>query len=347
MKRVSYLIVAMLLLAFLTSGAFAEEMEPVITASPPTAPHDVIISGITDVEATVSWSPVAGSTQYSIWVNNNRWTGSNSPGATIHNLQPYSIYDVYVTAANESGESIPSSIVNFVTLPPVPTAPAAPLIVNITGDSALVQWSPLPVIQYIQAYRVYVDGVAVADVEADGEGLQEVSLTNLHDGDHTVYVSGINTNQEGPPSIPVQFTISQLPAPNGLLMTNHSQDTIWLSWDATAGAEKYIISANGQLIGETSGTSYILAGLEAEQNYEAQVVAILPNGDSSAPATIEVETLPPATPMAKDNILQDIYNYISDIFPGLLMIFVIGGAFAIARAAREPFANRMYWLMRR
>lgn|GEM_PF-3464065 len=322
--------------------AHATEPTPVTVTNPitidpppiPKAPEDISISGITDVGATVSWSPVDTASQYSVWVNGARWTGADSPGIEIHGLKPYTIYDITVSAANESGESEQSSTASFTTLPPVPAAPSLPTIANVKDNTALVQWEPLPPSQYILAYRVYVDGIPVADVIPQ-EGIQAANLTNLHEGNHIVSISGINANKEGPLSTPVHFTIGALPAPSGLQMTNHSTDTIWLRWNSVPGAYKYIININGQLAGETQQSNYKLEGLQAGQRCIVDVVAVMPDGNLSQPASIQLDTILADYPLTKESLVQDIFSYCPDVVPGLVMIFVVGASFALARTAKE------------
>lgn len=333
---------------------YAVEPTPVtvtnpVTINPPPAPdmpNNISISGITDIGATVSWSPVATASQYSVWVNGARWAGADSPGVEITGLQPNTSYDVYVTAANDGGESGPSSTLSFSTLPPVPTVPPNPTVSNVTGNSALVHWEPLPPWQYIQAYRVYVDGTAVADVTPQA-GTQAANLTNLAAGNHVVSVSGINANREGVPSQSTQFTIQAVPSVTGIKMTNHSPDTIWFRWDASPDADKNIIYVDGQPVGETRQTEYVLSGLQAGQSFQVGVVAVMLNGNRSQISTIQLRTLPATATVTKDSFIQAIYSYVPDVFPGLIVIFAVGAAFAVASAARETFKGRLFRIIRR
>lgn len=332
----------------LAVAAHAAEPTPVevvnpVTISPPpppVAPSEVTVSGVTDTEATISWSPVAYATQYSVWVDGQRWTGSTSPGVTIRGLQPSMTYTVYITAANESGESGPSASVSFTTLPPVPTAPEKPVVTKVTDTTATVQWHPLPPDQHIQAYRVYVDGKAVADVQPQ-EGMQVAELTNLKPGTHTVAVSGLNANKEGPQSPAVSFTVQAVPAPTGLQMVNHSYDAVWLQWDKVTGAERYEIYVGEQLTGTTDQTSYTLTGLQPDQEYQVSLVALLPDGNRSQPATLQVKTLPAPEAITLSGLKERIFPYVNDVIPALVVVFAVGAAFTIARMARMPFSWRV------
>lgn len=354
MKDLITLIIGVLIYLILSvpPGVYAEtqpvEVVNPITINPPAAPAapaDVVVSGITESSATVSWSPALTASGYSVWVDGTRWTGSDSPGVEIKGLQPGMAYSVYVTASNDGGESGPSNSAMFTTLPPVPTAPPTPTVSEVTGNSAVINWEPLQAWQSIKAYRVYVDGVAVADVEPQ-TGLQAANLTNLSSGNHLVSISGINDNREGPASAPAQFETQVLPPINGLKMTNHSTDTIYLCWDAVTNASQYLISLNEQAVGVTSQSRYAVSGLQPNQEYQITVTSVMPDGNQTQAATLHAETLPVVQPYSKDTITQAIYAYVPDIMPGIIAVFVVGIAFGLARLSKLAIGYKgffRYW----
>ncbi len=322
---------------FFATCAFAQEPAPL---TPPASPSEVYVSGIEENRATVSWSPVATATQYTVWVNGQRWAGSSYPGAEITGLQPYTEYSVCVTAANDAGESGPSATVTFKTLPPVPGVPTEPVVTEVTESSALVKWQPLPAWQHIHKYRIYVDGKAVADVDPV-EGVQQAQLVNLDPGGHTVAVSGINENREGDLSPAVSFTIQAVPAPAGLVMANRSADSIWITWDPITGADRYKIYVDGNLVGETNETRYLIQNLETDKEYLVGVSAMLPDGNESARATLAVKTLPLSEPLSLAVLMSTGYKYIPDAMPGIIALFIVGGAFALAKMGKYSLSRRL------
>lgn len=341
------MVIACLLFGAFIGTSFAQEPTPVTVTNPvtinplptPGAPTEVTVSGITDTSATVSWQPATGATNYTVWLDGQRFTGSNSTGAVLQGLKPYTSYTVYITASNDSGESGPSSSVSFTTLPPVPAAPQAPVVSEVTSSSAIVKWEPLPAWQYIQFYRVYVDGQAVSDITPQ-TGIQAAELTNLAAGKHIVAISGVNENQEGPLSKGVEFTISSVAAPTGLKMFNHTPESVYLSWDPIPGAESYQVYEGENLVGETGQASYTLTGLQPAQAYQVKVIAVMPDGNKSAPAALTAETLPAPEPVTKE-IISRVYPYVNDILPGLLVIFAVGAAFVVARLAQQSVGYRL------
>lgn len=321
-----------------------EVVNPITLSQPaaPSAPIDVVISGITENSATISFSPAPGASGYSVWIDGDRFTGAASPGTEIKGLQPDTTYSVYVTASNDGGESEPSDSSYFTTLSPVPTQPADPVVLSVSGDSAEINWETLPPWQNILAYRVYVDGIAVADVEPQA-GTQAANLTNLSSGVHSVSVSGINNNREGPLSVPVQFTIQVLPPITGLKMINHSPDTIYLSWDPVENTGQYLINIGGQAVGATSQPRYALSGLEPDNEYEITVTSAMLDGNQTQAATLEAKTLPITASYNTDTIIRATYAYIPNVMPGVVAVFSVGIAFTIARFAKLSIGSRYYF----
>lgn len=354
MKEILTLIIGLLMYLILSipTALYAEvqqvEVVNPITINPsaaPAAPNDIVVSGITDSSATVSWSPVVTASGYSVWIDGMRWAGADSPGLEIKGLQPDTTYSIYITAANDGGESGQSDSAMFTTLPPIPTAPTVPTVSEVTGNSAIINWEPLPPWQKIIAYRVYVDGEAVADIETQ-TGLQAANLTNLSSGNHLVSISGINDNREGLPSVPAQIYVQALPPVTGLKMINHSADTIYLSWDAVKNASQYVLSMNEQTVGITSQSKYAVSGLEPNQEYQVTVTSVMPDDNQTQAATIHASTLPIVQPYKKDTIIRSVNAYVPDIMPGIIAVFVVGIAFVIARIAKLSIGYKgffRYW----
>lgn len=304
---------------------------------PPASPTGVTVSGVKDTTAHVAWDPVPYAKQYSIYVNGNRWMGSTGPGVELTGLQPNSQYSVYVTAANDVGESGPSSSISFMTLPPPPTMPDTPVVSQVTDSSASVTWEAQPPYQQIKVYRLYVDGQPVADMQPQAGGLQAANLQNLTPGVHSVAVAGVNDYGEGPRSTPAQFNIRSIPAPTGLQLYNHSADTLWLTWDKSEGVATYQVLINGQKVGETPENIFLVKGLQPSQAYQVGLVAIYSDGNVSNTATIQAYTTPAPEEITINSFIGAINPYLNDLMPAFTIVFAIGAAFMVARAARTIF----------
>lgn len=334
-KNALCLFLSVLLFFSFLSCAFAEDV-----LTPPLSPSGVTVSGIEDTRVTVSWAPEATANQYTVWIDDQRWAGSSSPGAEISGLQPYTEYTVYVTAANDAGESGTSSIVLFKTLPPVPGAPERPIVTDVSDTKGTIMWQPLPDWQYVQQYRIYVDGQPVADVDQQ-VGIQAAELTNLDPGVHYVRVSGVNENREGELSTTVKLTVQAVSAPTGFAMANRSHDKLFLVWDPVPGVEEYKLYLGGELLSMVTENSFVLDGLTAETEYDISLVAVFPDGNESAQAAVKVKTTAKATPLSLAELMPAVYDYAPDVMPGMIVVFIIGSAFAIARAGKVAIGRRI------
>jgi len=184
----------------------------------------------------------------------------------------------------------------------------------------------------------------MADVPAAG-GMQSAELTNLEAGEHAVSVSAVNDKQEGPLSATTRFTVASAPAPAGLRMTNHGADCVWLAWQPVPDAERYLIYLNSgaEPAGEATETGYVLSELTAETAYDVQLVAELTDGNQSAPATLSVKTAPAPAPVTVSSLTADLSQHVSHTLIMIIILAGIGGAFAIARAARYALWPYLFW----
>lgn len=335
-------ILLILIFCFITTvPAWAEVQDVnVLPPSPPGTPTGVTVSGITDTTATVSWQAVDTATQYSVFVNGKQFTGSTSPGVVLTGLTPYTSYEVTIIAHNSGGNSGESSSFTFKTLPPVPSKPELISISDVTENSAKVTWHPNQIDEYILSYRVYVDGQAVADVEPQ-TGIMIANLTNLSPGNHTVAVSAINENKEGPLSKTESFTCTSILGPTGLKMANHSSDTVWLIWDPTSKAKIYEIYQGDQKIGETTLTEYAISGLKENSSYNFSVVAVNGDGSKSQPSSISAMTLPIQSSINITSLKESILSRTNNLLPEVTILFAVIAATSIARISRLSFTRRI------
>jgi hypothetical protein len=333
--------VAILLILFASCGlALGEEgevpTEPIIF--PPAAPYEITVSAITETSAIVSWTPVTSATGYSVWVDGLRYISSTSASAEIKGLLPYAEYNVSVTAFNSAGESGYSASIDFMTLPPAPGRTEI-LDVEVSGPYALVTWYPLPESQYIQSYRVYVDGELAKEIE-NSEGTDSAELSGLANGKHSVCVSGVNDNREGELSPLYIFETQNVLAPTGLTITNLFSDSVWVAWDEQNGPEQYKVYLDGQLAGVTPENRYSFENIMPGTQHKIEVSAILPDGNQSTKSELQFETFPVPEPLSIPTLLSGGYEYLNDLKPYIIALFAIGGAFAIARLGRIVFVSR-------
>ncbi|EGW40149.1 fibronectin type III domain-containing protein [Desulfosporosinus sp. OT] len=310
----------------------------IVPSPPPSKPTDISVSAVTDTTAQVSWPAVTSALQYTVYINDQVYSGSNSPKASIVGLTSDTDYSVFVIANNTGGNSPQSTTVNFKTLPPIPIEPSVPKVTT-TGTTAKLLWQPLAKIYNITQYTVFLDGQVMTTAETQ-TGMQTATLNNLAAGSHSVSVSATNDNREGPQSQPVSFTISTVPAPLGVQFYNKSADTVWLSWQPVPGASSYDLSIDGQQIGQSYQASYIIQSLSPNTTYQISIVTVMPDGEQSQGTNISVQTEPSAPAMNVTNLKSKLFTYVPDLKMYLEILFGITAALMISNNLKVTLGRR-------
>jgi hypothetical protein len=291
------------------------------TGSAPTGcatPSGLTASGITETSATVSWSPVAGASFYSIQYKRSSdasWS-STTAGSNSANLTGLTAGTSYTwqVKADCSGYSAISS---FTTSTPAGggcTAPTGLSVTNITQTSATLNWSPVSGISY---YAVQYKRTGDADWFSTVAGTNSANLTNLTA--NTSYTWQVKGDCSGF-SVANTFTTSgtgtgggTCPAPSGLNSSNLSQTGATLSWTPVTGATSYTVqyktTAAASWASINSGSNSIsVSGLTAGTAYVWQVKADCSPYSAQAGFTTLSAPPPPAgqcalaTNLAESNI---------------------------------------------
>ena len=286
-----------------------------------TAPESVtLLPG--DRAITISWTPVAGATGYTVyWANSSGVragaTGVSSilvEGANVHvhaGLASGLVYHYVVTASGPGGESSPSVEVSAATVTPAPTAPLN--LSAVGGDGAIeLAWSPA--IGAV-SYNVYGSTVAgllpgpatlIASVESCN-----FRHTGLLNGQvHHYFVTGVGPGGEGLASAPVSAT----PAPDApdvapaAVVAVPGAQSVRLIWSPVAGATSYVVywalmpgvipgAAGVTAVTGLTGAAFNHVGLTTGDALHYVVVAV--NAGGQGPPSAEVSAIPkPAAPGA-------------------------------------------------
>lgn len=334
-------ICALAMLVFILIGnlsAYATTTDVnIVPPPPPLMPVNVTVSAVTDTTALVSWPAVTSALQYTVYLNGEVYSGSNSPQVSLTGLAPHTNYEIYVVANNTGGNSSQSTTVNFTTLSLVPIEPSIPKV-TMTGTTAKLLWQPLAANYNITQYTVYLDGQAKTTVQPQA-GMQSATLSNLAVGNHTVAISATNDNREGPQSQPIFFTMSIVPAPLVLQSFNKSADTVWLNWQSVPGAERYNVLINDQLVGQTYQPSYIVQSLNPDTSYQISVMTVMPDGELSQSTNISIQTEPLAPIMTVFSLQNNIFTYVPDLLIYIEILFAVIAALSISKNLRSIFVK--------
>ncbi|MDR1858300.1 MAG: fibronectin type III domain-containing protein [Treponema sp.] len=228
----------------------------------PAAPSGLAVGAITETSIAITWDSVPGASSYKVFAGTTtaEMTLQGSPTTTSFTITELSANTTcYVavstrTAANESDQSTPISVV---TLPSAPTGLAAG---TVTSNSIVVTWTG---ISGVSGYTVYAGTTSGNMTQRGTPTVASFAITGLTvNTTYYIAVSARNTSGEGDQSSPITAT-TKLPMPAGVIATPQAgSNSIQVSWNAVSGAASYNVyrssSATGTYsnIGTTAGTSY-------------------------------------------------------------------------------------------
>ncbi|MFS0841365.1 fibronectin type III domain-containing protein [Paenibacillus sp. 1P03SA] len=218
----------------------------------PEAPGSIKVqnAGTSTSNATVSFEKVTSALQYKIEVKN---TGGQSIYATtvtgnvyqpIHNLTAGSLYTVYVSAVNASGEGAKSNV-GYLTLPDIPGQLRS---IEFFTNALRLSWQA---VLSSESYYLYRDTLETYS----GDQLQHMDM-GLEAGTKYEYqVSARNSNGEGEKS-PVVSAVTLPQAVGNLRVTSVGSHEIGVSWDGVKGANQYLLMKNGVDAGTVTADTY-------------------------------------------------------------------------------------------
>jgi len=278
----------------------------------PTAPQNlkVDVDSITATTATVTWDVYSNPdiNDIDIWnADNNAYvTWGNSGNRTLDNLKPETTYKFYITWEASRPASIVdrSNIIEFTTpagevepplVPPVDNGPRDLKVVNVTHNTASLEWIPVP---GFTAYWIWDSNNKYIIWANDGAkvvgGLQPETEYSLYVGYDGIQAGNLTPEQK---SNVVTFTTlpdeseypdAPLAAPSYLKVTDMNDDSVTLSWGASPNATGYDLYVNGAWKGgtwENSATTITYApaeGMEVGKTYTFEVGAQNPPNKPSA-----------------------------------------------------------------
>lgn len=259
-------------------------------ASPPIPPSGIsVIAG--NKEASLTWSPVTGASEYLIYRANTAGGPYSFTGRTRVTcfadlgLTNGSTYHWVVTALNGEGQSTASTSVS--TSPTLLALPAPDNVRVIPGNGEVtVTWEAVTSAVHYTVYRISTSGsITALNPHAQGGSYTDRSAGN---GAKYHYVVQTMSTNPGAYSYTVAATPSSLlpKAPASLSATPGDQ---WasLSWAAVGGATGYQIyraTAIGgpfDLVGTVTTTSFLDKGLSNDASYRYVVTATNAHGISA------------------------------------------------------------------
>lgn len=263
------------------SGSYTDSKPVKTPIRPPAVPKDPSTSTTTD-SITLSWDAVSGATGYDVMFDGKEYSVTGT-SRTFTGLSQNKSYTYAIRSKNAGGASEYSDTKTIQTLPVPPSTPTN-VSVDVTADSVEISWNP-------------VSGATSYDVVFDGKTYRVTDTTKTITGltPTTNYSYSVRANNAGGSSA---YTASRtvqtpgiIPAVPSNVEATATVNSVMISWDAVAGAARYMILFNGTAY-DVSGTSRTFTGLMQNTNYSYSVRARNSAGMSDYSAEKTVRTLP-------------------------------------------------------
>ncbi|KAK2835181.1 hypothetical protein Q5P01_015665 [Channa striata] len=228
-------------------------------------------------QALVSWNASDGALSYKVTAQSTQGTVASCETTdhkcTLMNLTCGESYSVHVVAQDNICSSLPSPAINFKSVPCKPSIDSA--VLDCFTNSALVEWS------YTEGALLYTSTARSSSghVSTCNANFTNCELENLMCGQtYNVIVVASNEICSSPPSTRVRVDSVPCPPQNVVPVLSCSTNTARVAWQASRGAESYIVQAYAEQGHETecktASQSCNLTDLICGFSYNISVIAV-------------------------------------------------------------------------
>lgn len=261
----------------------------------PNVPVNLAYNSLGYTYFSVSWSPVADATGYTLY-NNGIATSITDTSYVYTNLAPNSTYSITVTSTVAGVESFQGNPITVQTLS-IP-APASTSIPSLWSSGFRFQWEPVSGISEYQTQRI-ASGVTQTDIVntsfIDYSGLPSNTYNALavrakSDSYYSSWTTTSTTTLPALPSIPLNLSV------NGITTTSYVLQWTAPSQGPVVGYNIYRgWSGNYQTSVGSGVTSHSIVGMSAGQTETWGIRAY--SGDGEGPTAYVTVTTIPAAPI--------------------------------------------------
>lgn len=246
------------------------------------APANLRTTNITQSTITLAWDPVAGASDYVIWLNGTQTASSTECTYTISGLAANTSYSVAV-AARASGQTGPQATLTVVTTPPTPTLSGSADQYSIT-----LSWTVSGNATGL-TYDVYRNGIKIA--ETTNQSFKDVNLCPQTTYNYWVIArNSAGSSESNHVSI---TTLEEPPPPDApsVYLIGKTATSISVSWNAIAGATGYRVYLDGVLHALTTSTAFTFTDLTPGVTYAIVVQAYSQDQLGEPSAALQVTTV--------------------------------------------------------
>ncbi|NND03259.1 MAG: fibronectin type III domain-containing protein, partial [Acidimicrobiia bacterium] len=177
-----------------------------------------------------------------------------------------------------------------------PSAPKNLTVETKSASSLALEWRAASDDRGIDGYIVkrngtkvgYSDGLTFVDTNLAPNTTYRYKViavdTSLNEGPPSLSRNGTTLADTSPPSKPTKLRVAKATGTSLKIKWQHARDQV--------GVSHYVVKADGNRIGTTSGRSFVLRGLEPDTEYHITVAAVDTSGNRGAARHIRQETEP-------------------------------------------------------
>ncbi|MBL0047827.1 MAG: fibronectin type III domain-containing protein [Bacteroidetes bacterium] len=286
---------------FSSASAFTTQAAPCGT------PTNLASASVTYNSATISWTPVAGATSYTIQYKisvTNSWNTLNSTSASksLVGLSDASLYEFGIAADCGNGNtSIFSTNATFTTLAAPCTIPVGLTAVSNSPTDASINWTSVAgAIGYTVQYRIS-GSTSWLSVPSTTNSAYLPNLSHSSSYEYQVQSDcGSGNTSAFTSSATFNTAVPACNAPSTLAATNLTSNSALLDWASVSGAASYnlqyrVTGATTWISATSNSSSKSLTNLNPTTSYEFQIQTVCIAGNSSAFSASSVFTtdIPP------------------------------------------------------
>ncbi len=285
------------------------------TATAPSTPTGVSVSGVSQTAVTLSWSASSddvGVTGYRLYQDGSGVGTVTGTNFTFTGLSCATTYAVGVAAFDAAG-NVSGTVLSDVATQACagdstpPSTPAGLAISAVDETSATLSWSPASDDTGVTGYRLFQGGSQVGTSTTTSFGYTGLTCATTY----TLGVAAVDAAGNVSDTAIKSLTTAACPdttppsTPTGLATSAIGQTSVALSWSASTddvGVTGYRVFRDGSQVGTPSATSFSFTGLTCGTTYTLGVAAVDAAGNVSGIATSNVataacpDTTAPSTP---------------------------------------------------